>query len=91
MKLAADPRYKTEGTGHTTLGVPSQAAGSALAWDYERPEELEAIFEVGWGEGSSHLHSRTLSLSHHIVVLRWQQTVPVLLVPRRFVFECMRI
>ena len=31
--LAADPRYTTEGTGHQLNGIPTQYAGSAVAWD----------------------------------------------------------
>ena len=45
-RLAADPRYQTAGTGHQTTGVPSHLAGSAIPWDYERIEELSAIFEA---------------------------------------------
>ena len=48
--LAADPRYVTEGTGHGTLGVPSQIAGSSVAWDFDRLDELRAIFEAYPGE-----------------------------------------
>jgi glutamate-1-semialdehyde 2,1-aminomutase len=49
-KLAADPRYTTDGTGHSTTGVPSHLAGSAIPWDYDRIEELRAIFEAYPGE-----------------------------------------
>lgn len=49
-KLAADPRYETDGTGHTTTGVPAHLAGSAIPWDYDRIDELRAIFEAYPGE-----------------------------------------
>ncbi len=48
--LAADPRYVTQGTGHGTLGVPTQIAGSAVAWDFDRLDELRAIFDAYPGE-----------------------------------------
>ena len=48
--LAADPRMQTDGTGHGTLGVPTQLAGSSIAWDFDRLDELRAIFDAYPGE-----------------------------------------
>eukprot|EP01047_Picozoa_sp_COSAG01_P010677 COSAG01_NODE_457_length_16751_cov_34.906918_9_plen_213_part_00 len=61
--LAADARYETDGTGHSTKGVPTHLTGSAIPWDYGTGQPAAAAAAAAAAAGTR-THSKQPSRVH---------------------------